>query len=43
MKLSASNVLQGKVTAIKKGVTTANVKIELGRGVIKASDVIVAK
>jgi molybdopterin-binding protein len=34
MKLSARNVLQGKVVGIKKGVTTANVKIEIGRGVV---------
>jgi molybdopterin-binding protein len=38
MKLSARNVLQGKVVAVKKGVTTANVKIELARGpVVTAS------
>ena len=34
MKLSARNVLPGKVTAIKRGVTTANVKIEVGRGAV---------
>jgi len=34
MKLSARNVLQGKVVAVKKGVTTANVKIELARGAV---------
>jgi molybdopterin-binding protein len=34
MKLSARNVLQGKVTAIKEGVTTAHVKIEIGAGVV---------
>lgn len=34
MKLSARNVLAGKVIAVKKGVTTAHVKIEVARGVI---------
>ena len=34
MKLSARNVLQGKVTAIKEGVTTAHVKIEIGQGAV---------
>jgi len=31
MKLSARNVFPGKVVAIRKGVTTANVKIEIAR------------
>jgi molybdopterin-binding protein len=34
MKLSARNVLQGKVTAIKEGVTTAHVKIEIAAGAV---------
>jgi molybdopterin-binding protein len=34
MKLSARNVLNGKVVGIKKGVTTAHVKIEIGRGAV---------
>jgi molybdopterin-binding protein len=34
MKLSARNVLRGKVVAVKKGVTTAHVKIEIGRGAV---------
>jgi len=34
MKLSARNVLHGKVVAIKQGVTTANVKIEIARGAV---------
>lgn len=34
MKLSARNVFPGKVVGIKKGVTTANVKIEIARGAV---------
>jgi molybdopterin-binding protein len=34
MKISARNVLQGKVTAIKEGVTTAHVKIEVAAGAV---------
>jgi len=34
MKLSARNVLQGKVTAVNEGVTTAHVKIEIGQGAV---------
>jgi molybdopterin-binding protein len=33
MKLSARNILKGKVTAVQKGQTTAHVKIELASGV----------
>ena len=32
MKLSARNVLQGKVIDVKKGATTAHVKIQLAGG-----------
>ena len=32
MKISARNVLKGKVTAVVKGQTTAHVKIELAGG-----------
>jgi len=39
MKLSARNVLQGKVLAVKKGVTTANVKIELARGAVVTASI----
>jgi molybdopterin-binding protein len=39
MKLSARNVLQGKVVAVKKGVTTANVKIELARGAVVTASI----
>lgn len=34
MKLSARNVLQGKVVAINEGVTTAHVKIEIAQGAV---------
>jgi molybdopterin-binding protein len=39
MKLSARNVLKGKVIAVKKGVTTAHVKIEIGRGAIVTASI----
>ena len=39
MKLSARNLLKGEVVAIKKGVTTAQVKIEIGRGVVITSSI----
>jgi molybdopterin-binding protein len=39
MKLSARNVLQGKVKSIKKGVTTAHVKIEVGRGAVVTASI----
>ena len=32
MKLSARNVLPGKVVAVTKGTTTAHVKVELAPG-----------
>jgi molybdopterin-binding protein len=34
MKLSARNVLKGKVTQVTKGQTTAHVKIEIAGGVV---------
>jgi len=39
MKLSARNVLQGKVIALKRGVTTAHVKIELAKGAVITSSI----
>ncbi len=39
MKLSARNVLKGRVIAVVKGVTTANVKIDLGHGVVITSSI----
>lgn len=37
MKLSARNVLKGKVVEVKKGQTTAHVRIDIGKAVITAS------
>ncbi len=39
MKLSARNVLKGRIIAVKKGVTTAQVKIEIGRGAVVTSSI----
>ena len=39
MKLSARNVFPGKVVGIRKGVTTANVKIEIARGAVITSSI----
>ncbi len=39
MKLSARNVLKGKVVAVVKGVTTSNVKIDLGHGIVITSSI----
>jgi len=44
MKLSARNVLKGRVVKVTRGSTTAHVKIDVGAyAIIKASDVMVAK
>jgi molybdopterin-binding protein len=39
MKLSARNVLKGKIVAIEKGVTTAHVKVEIGRGAVVTASI----
>ncbi|TWB21799.1 MULTISPECIES: TOBE domain-containing protein [Nitrospirillum] len=39
MKLSARNVIAGKVVAVTKGVTTAHVKIEIAAGSIITSSI----
>ena len=41
MKLSARNVLKGKITAVVEGVTTANIKIDIGQGIIITSSITV--
>jgi molybdopterin-binding protein len=37
MKLSARNVLKGKVVEVIKGATTAHVKIDIGGAIVTAS------
>ena len=37
MKLSARNVLQGKVIEVTRGATTSHVRIEIGGAVVTAS------
>ena len=37
MKLSARNVFEGTVVSVKRGATTAHVKIEIGPGMIVTS------
>jgi len=34
MKLSARNVLPGRVTEVKRGQTTSTVKIDIGQGIV---------
>jgi molybdopterin-binding protein len=39
MKISARNVLSGKVIALTKGATTAHVKIEIGAGAVVTASI----
>jgi molybdopterin-binding protein len=39
MKLSARNQLAAKIVEVRKGQTTAHVRIEIGNGVIVASSI----
>lgn len=39
MKISARNQLKGKIVEIKKGATTAHVRIEIGNGVVVTSSI----
>jgi molybdopterin-binding protein len=39
MKLSARNVLKGKVLEVIEGVTTHNVKIDIGHGIVLTSSI----
>jgi molybdopterin-binding protein len=39
MKLSARNVLKGKVMEVIEGVTTHNVKIDIGHGIVLTSSI----
>ena len=37
MKISARNILKGKIVAIKKGATTAHIQIDLGGPIVTES------
>jgi molybdopterin-binding protein len=37
MKLSARNMLKGKITEVKKGTTTAHVKIDVGGQIVTSA------
>lgn len=37
MKISARNILKGKIVTIKKGATTAHVQIDIGGAVVTGS------
>ena len=39
MKLSARNILKGKIVEVKKGQTTAHVRIDLGGGSIVTASI----
>lgn len=39
MKISARNVIKGKVVSVEKGATTAHVKIEIGPGQVITSSI----
>ncbi len=39
MKLSARNQLKGKIVEVRKGQTTAHVRIDIGHGVIVTSSI----
>ena len=39
MRLSARNILKGKIVGVIKGVTTYNVKIDIGHGTIITSSI----
>ncbi|MFF9551270.1 TOBE domain-containing protein [Methylobacterium fujisawaense] len=39
MKISARNVIKGKVVSVEKGATTAHVKIETGPGQVITSSI----
>lgn len=39
MKLSARNQLKGKIVEVRKGETTAHVRIEIGAGVIVTASI----
>ena len=42
MKLSARNVLKGKVLEVKRGQTTGHVKLDVGGGIVITSSITMA-
>jgi molybdopterin-binding protein len=42
MKLSARNVIKGKVLEMKRGQTTAHVKLDVGSGIVITSSITMA-
>ena len=42
MKLSARNVFKGKVLEVKRGQTTAHVKVDVGGGIVITSSITMA-
>jgi molybdopterin-binding protein len=41
MKLSARNILKGKILEVKRGQTTAHVKLDVGGGIVITSSITV--
>jgi molybdopterin-binding protein len=39
MKISARNVVKGKIVDVRKGATTAHVKIDVGGGIVLTSSI----
>jgi molybdopterin-binding protein len=39
MKLSARNILKGKILEVKRGQTTAHVKLDVGGGIVITSSI----
>ncbi len=39
MKLSARNQIKGRITEVRKGTTTAHVRIDIGNGVVITSSI----
>jgi len=39
MKLSARNQIKGKISEVKKGTTTAHIRVEIGPGIVVTSSI----
>lgn len=39
MKISARNIMKGKIVDVHKGATTANLKIDIGNGIVLTSSI----